>query len=47
VYACRNFTCSPPKHDMAEALSWAKTEPDAADEDPGADDDSPDPGVSY
>jgi uncharacterized protein YyaL (SSP411 family) len=23
VYACRNFTCSPPKHDMAEALDWA------------------------
>ena len=23
VYACREFTCSPPKHDMAEALAWA------------------------
>ncbi|MEF8807968.1 thioredoxin domain-containing protein [Natronomonas sp.] len=23
VYACRNFTCSPPKHDLAEALAWA------------------------
>jgi uncharacterized protein YyaL (SSP411 family) len=23
VYACRDFTCSPPKHDMAAALAWA------------------------
>jgi uncharacterized protein YyaL (SSP411 family) len=23
VYACREFTCSPPKHDMNEALEWA------------------------
>jgi len=23
VYACRSFTCSPPKHDMREALEWA------------------------
>ena len=23
VYACREFTCSPPKHDVAEALAWA------------------------
>ncbi|TKR26392.1 thioredoxin domain-containing protein [Natronomonas salsuginis] len=22
VYACRSFTCSPPKHDMAEAIAW-------------------------
>ncbi len=22
VYACRSFTCSPPKHDLEEALSW-------------------------
>ncbi|MFQ3320011.1 MAG: hypothetical protein ACI8UR_002018 [Natronomonas sp.] len=26
VYACRSFTCSPPKHDMAEALSWANAD---------------------
>ncbi len=23
VYACRSFTCSPPKHDLTEALAWA------------------------
>ena len=23
VYACRDFTCSPPKHEMSEALAWA------------------------
>jgi len=23
VYACRNFTCSPPNHDMDDALAWA------------------------
>jgi uncharacterized protein YyaL (SSP411 family) len=23
VYACRDFTCSPPKHDLDAALSWA------------------------
>ena len=23
VYACRDFTCSPPTHDLGEALSWA------------------------
>jgi len=23
VYACRGFTCSPPKHEMGEALAWA------------------------
>jgi uncharacterized protein YyaL (SSP411 family) len=23
VYACRDFTCSPPKHEMGEALAWA------------------------
>ena len=22
VYACRSFTCSPPKHDMREAIEW-------------------------
>ena len=22
VYACRSFSCSPPKHDMAEAIAW-------------------------
>ncbi|MFO7925815.1 MAG: thioredoxin domain-containing protein [Halobacteriota archaeon] len=22
VYACRSFTCSPPKHDMSEAIEW-------------------------
>ena len=22
VYACRNFACSPPKHDLADALEW-------------------------
>jgi uncharacterized protein YyaL (SSP411 family) len=26
VYACRNFTCSPPKHDLDEALAWAKSD---------------------
>jgi hypothetical protein len=26
VYACRNFTCSPPKHDLSEALAWAKSD---------------------
>ncbi|MDG5775403.1 thioredoxin domain-containing protein [Haloarculaceae archaeon H-GB1-1] len=26
VYACRNFTCSPPKHDLREALAWAAGE---------------------
>ena len=24
VYACRSFTCSPPKHDLEEALTWAE-----------------------
>ncbi|PSP68200.1 thioredoxin domain-containing protein [Halobacteriales archaeon QS_1_69_70] len=24
VYACRDFTCSPPKHDMDAALAWAR-----------------------
>ena len=24
VYACRSFTCSPPKHDMEEAIAWAR-----------------------
>ena len=24
VYACRSFTCSPPKHDVADALAWAE-----------------------
>ncbi|MFP4625160.1 MAG: thioredoxin domain-containing protein [Natronomonas sp.] len=24
VYACRSFTCSPPQHDMDEALEWAE-----------------------
>jgi hypothetical protein len=24
VYACRNFTCSPPESDLAAALSWAE-----------------------
>jgi uncharacterized protein YyaL (SSP411 family) len=24
VYACRSFTCSPPKHDMAEAIAWLR-----------------------
>jgi uncharacterized protein YyaL (SSP411 family) len=23
VYACRSFTCSPPRHDLSEALDWA------------------------
>ncbi len=23
VYACRNFACSPPRHDLAAALSWS------------------------
>jgi uncharacterized protein YyaL (SSP411 family) len=27
VYACRSFTCSPPKHDMSEALAWADADP--------------------
>ncbi len=26
VYACRSFTCSPPKHDMNEALAWLRGE---------------------
>jgi uncharacterized protein YyaL (SSP411 family) len=26
VYACRDFTCSPPKHDVSEALAWARSE---------------------
>ena len=26
VYACRGFTCSPPKHDMEAALEWAATD---------------------
>ena len=25
VYACRSFTCSPPKHDIAEAIEWLKS----------------------
>jgi uncharacterized protein YyaL (SSP411 family) len=24
VYACRNFACSPPKHDLSAALDWAQ-----------------------
>jgi uncharacterized protein YyaL (SSP411 family) len=24
VYACRSFTCSPPRHDLEEALEWAE-----------------------
>jgi uncharacterized protein YyaL (SSP411 family) len=24
VYACRNFACSPPKHDLAAALEWGE-----------------------
>jgi uncharacterized protein YyaL (SSP411 family) len=27
VYACRDFTCSPPKTDLAAALEWARGEP--------------------
>jgi hypothetical protein len=23
VYVCRSFTCSPPRHDLSDALSWA------------------------
>ncbi|WP_417750567.1 thioredoxin domain-containing protein [Salinibaculum rarum] len=23
VYACRSFTCSPPRHDLGDALAWA------------------------
>jgi uncharacterized protein YyaL (SSP411 family) len=26
VYACREFTCSPPEHDMGEALAWADSD---------------------
>jgi uncharacterized protein YyaL (SSP411 family) len=26
VYACRSFTCSPPKHDIDEAIEWAKSD---------------------
>ncbi|MEF8777790.1 MAG: hypothetical protein V5A36_02645, partial [Natronomonas sp.] len=26
VYACRSFTCSPPKHDIGEAIEWAKSD---------------------
>jgi hypothetical protein len=26
VYACRSFTCSPPRHTVAEALDWATSE---------------------
>ncbi|MFW5964094.1 MAG: thioredoxin domain-containing protein, partial [Natronomonas sp.] len=26
VYACRAFTCSPPRHDLADALAWAAGE---------------------
>jgi len=26
VYACRSFTCSPPRHDLAAALDWADDE---------------------
>ena len=25
VYACRNFACSPPQHDLGEALEWGQT----------------------
>ncbi len=25
VYACRSFTCSPPKHDMEDAITWVKS----------------------
>jgi hypothetical protein len=25
VYACRSFTCSPPKHDMAAAIEWIQS----------------------
>ena len=25
VYACRSFSCSPPKHDMAEAIEWVRS----------------------
>jgi uncharacterized protein YyaL (SSP411 family) len=24
VYACRNFACSPPRHDLGEALDWGE-----------------------
>ena len=26
VYACRSFSCSPPKHDMAGAIEWLETD---------------------
>jgi uncharacterized protein YyaL (SSP411 family) len=29
VYACRSFTCSPPKHDMTAAIEWLRGEADA------------------
>ncbi len=35
VYACRSFTCSPPRHELAAVLNWAATElDDALDDDP-------------
>ncbi|WP_336339290.1 thioredoxin domain-containing protein [Haloarcula brevis] len=30
VYACRNFACSPPKHDLGAALDWGAGTDDAA-----------------
>jgi len=38
VYACRSFVCSPPQHELAEALDWARTEFDDA---PALDGDAP------
>jgi uncharacterized protein YyaL (SSP411 family) len=31
VYACRAFTCSPPKTDLREALDWAESDASASD----------------
>jgi uncharacterized protein YyaL (SSP411 family) len=38
VYACRSFVCSPPQHELAEALDWARAELDDA---PALDGDAP------
>jgi len=27
VYVCRDFTCSPPYHDIDEAINWLTTNP--------------------
>jgi uncharacterized protein YyaL (SSP411 family) len=35
VYACRSFTCSPPRHELDAALSWAATELEGAPDEPG------------